>query len=481
MLQRILQISFLFIILAVSTFSSGFALNYSKSILSTGTISYWPSIDVSVNSSRIIGINNFSLGFELAYEWKVWRDSAALRQLAEDAQSKLVRFKNIRIEPCKFWNDTSGTGAFDWSNVDSLIQRILEVGAQPLICLGHSDSSGIVIPPGMTVNSTTGLPNSDSFAAYCAEWVKHFEVSSVPIEYYEVWNEAFFYFYKNWVFNETKLGYFLELFNTCYDAMHDQKSEIRIGSDASLYRKFLDYWKTHGGKLDFFSFHKYDCDGLSMDDGTPLLRAERRYFETDALFYGVRDARQIWKADLPAIASECNWAATSAGGTDPRLQKVVGAVWLALFLRKAMLENVQYSVYFTFSSSKSWELANKPSGGFGFGMVNNDDNQPWYPYYVQKLVGVNLSVGDSILDSESSSDDVRSIAWLHNGTLNVLLACKVDESRIVHLRGIGAQTYISKIDGSVSYLTPSVQTGNFSSADPLMINGYTVILLQTSL
>jgi hypothetical protein len=146
-----------------------------------------------------------------------------------------------------------------------------------------------------------------------------------------------------------------------------------------------------------------------------------------------------------------------------------------------MLENVQYSVYFTFSSSKSWELANKPSGGFGFGMVNNDDNQPWYPYYVQKLVGVNLSVGDSILDSESSSDDVRSIAWLHNGTLNVLLACKVDESRIVHLRGIGAQTYISKIDGSVSYLTPSVQTGNFSSADPLMINGYTVILLQTSL
>ena len=217
-----------------------------------------------------------------------------------------------------------------------------------------------------------------------------------------------------------------------------------------------------------------------MDDETPLLRAERRYFVTDGLWYGVNDARQIWGANLPAIASECNWAAACTDGTDPRLQQVVGAVWLALVLRTSILEDVQYNLYYSFSSSKSWEQANKPSGGFGFGMINHDDNQPWYPYYVQKLLGINLFAGDSIVESESSSDDVRALAWLHNGTSNILLVCKVDEPRTVCLQGATGQLNFSRIDNNISYLTPSVQVGKINSTDSLSTGGYSVILLQAS-
>jgi hypothetical protein len=218
-----------------------------------------------------------------------------------------------------------------------------------------------------------------------------------------------------------------------------------------------------------------------MPDDTPLSRAETRYFVTDSLFYGVNDARQVWGVNLPAIASECNWAATSASGTDPRIQQTVGTVWLALVLRMAILEDVQYNIYFSFSSSKSWELANKPSGGFGFGMINHDNNQPWYPYYLQKLIGTSLSVGDLILESESSSNETKSLAWLHGGTLNILVISRINETRIVSLRGVVEQMNFSKIDNNVSYLNPSIQIGQLNATDTLIMNGYSVTLLQHSI
>jgi len=450
-----------------------------SAISSTGMVSYWPQVFVNVNLSDVIGNNNLSLGFMLDHDWKIWRDRSVLRQLASDASFKMIRLFSHRIEPCTFWNESAKKGTFNWADVDLLIQRIFEIGAEPLICLGFYGPNGIKIPPGMAINSATGLPYPESFAEYCKEWVKHFKEVGFAVRYYEVINEIPYYFYKDWVYNETKLGYFLTLFNTCYNIVHSENNQILVGNDASLHRKFLDYWKAHGGKLDFLSFHKYDCDGLDMNDETPLLRAERRCFVTDGLWYGVNHARQIWGTNLPAIASECNWAATSGSGTDPRIQKLVGSVWLALYLRMAILEDVQYNIYYCFSSGKSWEQT-KPSGGFGFGMINQDDNQPWYPYYVQKLIGTNLSIEDLIIESETSSSEIRSLAWFHNGTLNILLISKIDETRIIKLQGVEGQLSFSKIDNNVSYLTPSIQIGQVNAADGLITNGYTVILLQSS-
>jgi len=480
--KRLMGIMLLSSVLALSIISTSRSFQPPSNIISTkGMVIYWPHVYVTVNASKVIGINNLSLGFMLDWEWKIWRDRTVLKQLAKDANFRLIRVFSHRIEPCTNWDESTRTGTFDWTNVDSIIREIFGIGAEPLICIGFCDSNGIIIPPGMAINATTGLPYPESFAAYCAEWVKHFEQIQLPVKYYEVFNEPFFYFYKNWVYNETKLGYFLNLFNKCYDEMHKVNPEILIGNDASLYRKFLDYWKTHGGKLDFFSFHKYDCDNLNMEDEIPLKRAERRYFVTDSIFYGIRDARQLLGANLPAIASECNWAATCASGTDPRIQKVVGATWLALVLRTAVLEGAQYVTYYCFSSSKSWEVANKPSGGFGFGMINHDDNQPWYPYYVQKLIGTSLYPNDLLVESTTSSNDIKVLSWIHESKINLLLICKINETRVVTFHGLTGQLDFFRIDGNVSYLTPQVQTGQIDADAPFILDGYSVVLLTTTI
>jgi hypothetical protein len=96
------------------------------------------------------------------------------------------------------------------------------------------------------------------------------------------------------------------------------------------------------------------------------------------------------------------------------------------------------------------------------------------------LIGNSLSLGDHVLYSNSSSDDVRSIVWIHSGRLYALLVCKVDATRKVVLQDFPAQLNYSKIDNSISFQTPIVQEGKINSANPLSFEGYTVILLESA-
>ncbi|MEM2130592.1 MAG: hypothetical protein QXZ70_08355, partial [Candidatus Bathyarchaeia archaeon] len=121
------------------------------------------------------------------------------------------------------------------------------------------------------------------------------------------------------------------------------------------------------------------------------------------------------------------------------------------------------------------------SGGVGFGMINEDDNKPWYPYYVQKMIGNNLSVGDFIVESSSSSNDVRVLSWLHNGELKILLICKVDQARMVYFNGISGKLSIVKIDNNIPWENPALQAGTIEVNDPLVLERYTVALLSVTL
>ena len=440
-------------------------------------------VDVTIDARSKISLNTLSLGFMLDYEWKSWRDTSVRRQLAVDANFKMVRLFSHRMEPCTLWYESNKTGSFSWANVDLLIQRIFEVGAEPIITLGFCNYKGLVIPPGMAINPATGLPYPESFAAYCREWVRHFKAIGVTVRYYEIFNEAWYYFYPNWNWNDVKAANFLKLFNKCYDAMHAENPQVLIGNDAALYRAFLDYWIAHGGKLDLLTFHKYDSWGLDYSNEQGLQSADNHFFASTDLELGVKEARQKWfsarNATLPIICSESNWSSSwSSGSTDPRIQQLCGVVWAGLTLRGEMLNGVDYNCYYSFSSSKEYALSHLDQG-YGFGMVNEDNNQPWYPYYVQKMIGTNLAVGDSIVDSTSSSSDVRTVAWKHGDTLNVLLICKVDQARNVNLHGLQGTLNYSRIDNRVWWETPRVQTGSVDSATTLSFIGYTVILLQS--
>lgn len=461
---------------------------------SSGTINYWPGVDVQINANKLIGINNLSLGFQLDWErWKGFVDNRGKQQMAKDAGFKLIRSFDFRetasygypnLKPCTYWNESSETGIWNWTNVDALVQHIFEAGAEPLFCLGWArDSIQNYIPPGMAVDANTALPHPQSYAAYAREWVKHFRDTGQPVRFYQIMNEPHFYFGWN-PSDTTKLAHYVELWNMTAKFMRQENPNIFLSQDSMTMKNVLDYWILHGENVDFLDFHKYDADTVGQySDAEMFDRAEQRNFETSSSYYGVNDARQRWFSTrgkwLPIIDSESNFSSGWQNGTDPKIQQMPGAVWLALVLRKGILLGLSYNVYFEFSSSRSWQEAQ--GNGWGFGMTNHDDNQPWYPYYVQKMIGSNLIVGDGLVDSVSPSSDVRCVAWVHNGKVNILLICKSSETVAVSLHGISGQLDRFWIDGTIPYTAPRVQNNTLDATDPFVMKGYTVSLLQGSL
>jgi len=445
------------------------------------------TVNITVDSETVTDVNDFSLGFMLDQEWNEWRDSSASRELARDANFKLVRvidFKSTSPKPCTYWYESSRTGNFDWEETDKLIERIFEVGAEPLITLGSFSGYNTrpSIPRGMAVSSSTGLPYPESFAAYCKAWVQHFKSKGWPVRYYEIFNEAWYYFFRSWGnCDSTKRYNFVQLFNTVYRRMREADSKVLIGTDSSTFKCFLDYFVENGEGLGFLSLHKYDSGSTSDSDSSILSWVETKGFETSSSYYSPQQAKQVYynarRVNLPVIISETNLSYIWRDGSDPRIQKVVGAVWTALMIRSCILKDVQYSTYYCFSSSKYYE-SRKNTGGYGFGMVNRDDDKPWYPYYVQKMVGENLAVGDQIVKTTSSSSTIRPLAWIHGDKLNILITCRDNQAKYLQLYGLQGQVNYYKIDNTVSYKTPRVQTGSTDSTKALYLNGYTVMLIQ---
>lgn len=489
--KKIAWTTFLLAILAFSVVSVSFGLQSSSAISSTGMINYWPRVDIAVNVSKVIGVNNLSLGFQLDWHhWKTFIDRPAQSQLAQDAGFRLVRVFDFRptsprLMPCTYWNESTKTGTWNWANVDAFVQKIFEIGAEPLFCLGYARLNiQNYIPPGMAVNPTTQLPDPDSYAAYAAEWVRHFKQLGLPVRFYQIMNEPWAYFGWN-PSDTTKLAYYVELWNTVARAMRAENPNVLLTHDAVTQKNVFNYWLEHGDDVDFLDFHKYDSDTIGKHSDAEIFnRAEIRGFEdvSWSALLSISTARQRWFNArgkwLPAINSESNFNSAWQTGTDPKIQQMVGSIWLALVLRTSVLKGLNYNIYFEFSSSKSWELANRPSGGWGFGMTNEDDNEPWFPYYVNKMIGSNLGFGDKIVETKSISDEIRTLAWIHNGKLVILLICKAAESRMISFEGITGQIDIMWIDSAISYISPEVQEATKDAGDQIQLNGYTVMLLQ---
>lgn len=477
------------ILLSIVT-SSAATLSDSKSFASAGWLVYSPLANIEINVSKTVTMNNLSTGFQIAYGSGDFISKSQMRQLASDAKFKIVRFFDglsstwiPSMMPCTSFNEGTKTGTYNWTNVDDVVGKILAIGAEPLICLGLIVGSGNppIVPSGMAINSTTNMPNPESYAAYCTEWIKHFKTKGWNIRFYEMINEPWIYF--GWTPNYAKLAYYMSLFNACARSMRQENSNIMLSFDFAGRKPVLDYWLTNGGAdIDCINFHKYDADGPLPNPYTDVQmfqRAESRFFGIDPLGYSVVEAQQVWfnlrGKRLLMINSESNFnSACGSEGTDPKMQQMAGAVWEALVLRMAILNGVNYNVHFELASGDA-----TPSGGMGFGMINFYTKKPWYPYYVNYMLANNLGVGDSIIESASSSDDIRTISWIHNRTLNILLICKVDQPRTVQLSAFEGQGNFTKIDGTIPWQQASTQKGTVNLDEPLILNGYSVVLLQT--
>lgn len=440
------------------------------------------SVDVTVNTGTIFSTNKLSLGYMLDWETQSFTSSSTLRQLSMAANFNMARLFDVRIQPCSKWNEATETGTFSWTKVDTLIKDIFAAGAQPLICFGKFSFPGskLNMPYGMANNPATNLPYPKSYAAYCTAWVQHFQAAGLPVRYYEIINEPYFYF--GWDTSETKLiGNFASVFNTVANSMRAVNPNVQISNDAFLQKKFLNYFVTYGVNLDFIDNHKYGLGESGGSDASAFSQASSLYFtSTNSIcWYTFDQASQLWKSKrgkvLPEFITESNLSYQCSSCSDPRTQQMSGAVYTALVIKTAAQRGISELLYYTFASSP------KALGGSrGFGMIDSDNNQPWYPYYVEKWIGTTLSVGDNLYSVTSSSSAISGFAWMHNQKLYFLLISQVNQQMTINFHGLSSSMSFSKIDTTISYLTPKVQTGVLNLSQSFAIYGYTVALFQST-
>ena len=423
---------------------------------------------VSVNLDSIQATNYLSLGFQLdGRDIASFASSSSLQSLAEEAGFKMVRFFHHRYGwAVSNWNSQTMTGTWNWNNYDRVVNAIRGIGAEPVICLGYGGSGEMSLPSGMPRWSEDSFfPDPIQFAAYAREWVHHFQGK---VKYWEILNEPIQHYFWS---DATKLARYTRFWNTVAEAMRQEDSTISISQDSSAVKSVLDYWIENGDHLDFLGFHKYDSSSTRpATDAELFARAESEDIgdiPTTTRKYTLAEARSLYGANTPIICGESNinWMFYP---TDTRIQTMTAAVWAGLSVRFWSLHGLDYWLWWDFAGSATTQADQL------FGMVNLDNNQPWYAYYVMKMFASNSAVGDSIIQSTSTSSDICTHVWLNGNNLNILIIHKGTGTTTMSLSGVSGTLNYQKLDAQ--HLPP--QTGNINTGDTISLNGYTVMLLR---
>ncbi|MFH1229481.1 MAG: M14 family zinc carboxypeptidase [Candidatus Aenigmatarchaeota archaeon] len=456
---------------------------------------------VTINTNSIISQNKLSLGTQLTFDTLKYFPSTTgyqARTLMENANIKIVRlfdkdFKSpFGHQPCTSWDEATHTGTFDWTIVDPVIDSIISSGATPLVNLLSGIAPNVNEFPSGMPKSSTGLPSPQDAASYASAWAQHFKDKNYPVQYYEISNEIQFYIFTNgWTFDSTaasKEDNFIAVYNAAAAAIKSVNPNAKVSFDFSWENDVMNYWLDNdGADLDSINFHRYDEGAIGQYTDQQMFATANSQFSGNS---GIGDGNNVLSAQnayynkrhvtLPLIDSESGFCSSNEGGSEPRIQKMSGAVWLALLLRTEIIEGVSYHNFFTWDSSMGYQNTNNLLGQ-GFGIINADDSKPWYPYYVYQMIGPNLAVGDDMVSSSSDSNDILSLAWKDSGKLNVLLIHTGTDTSDVSLQGISGQFTYQKIDdpsGTSFLMDSAVQTGTVNAGDSITLNGYTVMLLE---
>ena len=391
---------------------------------------------ITVNVNNVISTVNFRQGVQFDYyDWSRVVDYSS-RQLYLDYLKEIncgiVRIFVFRqssmnpdipvnetsgyMGPCTFWDSENHTGVFNWVNMDKTIDAIRSIGAEPILVL-MMPSSTVPFPrnPRGMESDSNGLPFPDDYAAYCAQYAERYKGK---VRFYEVMNEP----YQYWSTNEdmSKVSKLLNVYKACYGKIKGADPDSQISFDTVQMRNVFVYMKANNIPFDFYDFHGYGGDDVNDSTNYVLEKAGETFLNDSGEEYSLATMRQ--KNDnstMISFCSETNFSDTWMGGTDIRNTQSEGVCFSGLQTIYALQIGLNYRIHYTMSNSKL-SSSSQPSGGWGFGMINTDDDSPLLPYYFYRLIGQNLSIGDVIVETKSQNSDIKAVSWIHNGTTKTL-------------------------------------------------------------
>jgi len=225
------------------------------------------SIAISVDVSKPIGVFNplcrdFAQGGESA-------DPEYLKPLIRPMRAlkpRLIRFDHVMNHFAKA-SVKDGRVTVDFSALDTQLDIIRAMGAQPLMCIAFNPA---------ILGETTSPPNDlKVWEDLVYRLVKHVNGErKLGVEYWEIWNEPNLN-----VFWKGSLAQFLELYRVTEKAVLGADPSVKFGGagfyslPADWARAMMEHAKTNKLRMDFISWHDYSGGGRAIGGDVANARA----------------------------------------------------------------------------------------------------------------------------------------------------------------------------------------------------------------
>jgi hypothetical protein len=345
-----------------------------------------PEADIVVSADKEIGKIGLDYGANENDLLQHFVSDGVPKQLHRDVNSKYIRIWLNDPDYRGFSTIPYSRGAYDFTNLDMLVNSVLESDAIPFLVVAYAPDELSVNRRGDSANPPL---NDGLFAEYVAAVVKHYKdlcgnskMGECNFEewYWEIWNEPFD---KGWF--ESSPSRFSEMFNIVYAKVKLAAPEAKVGGFTLPF--YPDKFGEHGfsgelnrflsevSSIDFVSIHVYGSQidksraGSQVDADNPELNYDQIMADAEALYYeSPRMLRSVVDSYPRHSGTEIILSELSSEPGDeymPRLDEPFTKAWYASALIWIIRSGVVSKEMFY--SGTSW-----PDGGFGLWGKNRD-------------------------------------------------------------------------------------------------------------
>ncbi|MEH6664349.1 MAG: beta-xylosidase [Brevundimonas sp.] len=344
---------------------------------------------------------------------------AQLRIVRDELGFDYIRFHAIFHDDMGVYREVDGRPVYDFSRIDRLYDRLLEMGVRPFIELGFTPHD--MRTSDQTIfywEGNTSHPDPEKWEGLIDAFVRHlidrYGAEEVRTWYFEVWNEPNL---DGFWENADQAAYF-DLYARTAGTIKAIDPALRVGgpstAGAAWVPAFLAYAEANGAPVDFITTHTYGVEGGFLDefgqDDNMLSR------NPDSVIGDVRNVRaQIQASHQPGLPLYFTEWSASYNPRDPVHDSHVSASFVLDKMRQAegLAQNMSYWAF-----SDLFEEPGPQSlpfqGGFGLMTPQGVRKPAWFAYkYLNALGDEELEGGDGQTIITRDDRGVQVLAWTY--------------------------------------------------------------------
>jgi xylan 1,4-beta-xylosidase len=342
---------------------------------------------------------------------------AQLKLVRDELHFRYLRFHAIFHDVLGTYRESKGKPVYDWSKIDYLYDKLLELGIKPFVELGFTPDA--MKSSEQTIfywKGNTSHPDPEKWVrlvgAFARHLIERYGLEQVRSWFFEVWNEPNLDIF----WERADQPAYFDLYARTARTLKAVDPELRVGGPATAgaawVPEFLSYASAQQVPVDFVTTHTYGVDGGFVDEkgksDTKLSRSP------DAIVNDVlRVRREIDASSKPGLPLYFTEWSTSYTPRDPVHDSYHSAAYILSKLKQSegSLQGMSYWTY-----SDLFEEPGPPTAAFqgGFGLLNPQGirKPAYFAYkYLNHLGDLELDTGDAQSLAALDGDVVQVLAW----------------------------------------------------------------------